>query len=985
MIKILFSWLSIPRAIGIWIDSIAFSLVDNLYDLIVAFSTLEFFSEETIKSIMQSTYTVISIFALFRIAIILVNAIINPDKLTDSKNGFLPVLRNFVLMFVLLVLTPRLFTEAYKIQSTIVEGNYIQKLFLRSSAKNENPGDELKKIVISSLVYPDKTFATYDVKEGKYIVNKDCDGNCEKAVNAYNDDVLANKNGMFVTLSKYIGTSKKIDTNNDGDKETVYVYNYMFFVTFAAGIFITYVLASMGLDIAIRAVELAVLQIISPLFIVTMIDPKSVQSGPFKKWLQTVGKTYVSLFIKIAILTLMIKLISIVNTASLPESLGFLGKLVAVLAILIFAKKAPKWIGDMVGVEGDSAGLGGLGKKLGSAALVGGAISKGLDKGKKEAKRVGAGMFNRVAADVGGSLGGIQSVMYNALGNKSLRSIRDEAMKNTGKKRKAYAAVARSIFNKDDNNARIEALRNIGSKSLKAGSEEGRLRARVEGTKEALEGNFKSAGTLSRTVKKTYDPNYKTHDERVLSDAESRYYSNDRAFNISEIERQKKVQQDLDEARRILGRQTYADEKGDIYLDEAHSIPAIYNEKTLKKFVGEYATNYGDLGTGVIFGAEKGILMTDSDKTLTINDNGTLRELNVPAGTLLKEKIVDQNGKKVISYEALTENGTFKDKNGNAVDVNLANSSQIRQTADGYEVIDGNNKVVMMARQNRNQAGNVIGVELSNSNGQIVNNSTDSNGNVVLAASKILTEYGMQYAGKTANGKDDSVLAKQLDAAFASMKDKIAATVVKYEGDIGSVKQHKIELQTKLTQQQEQILQISNNTQYGKAITKLQEINRTKSHETDRLQQFTAWLDSMVSSGNDSINVGGYTYSKDEVERLRSESAKKLRDLSETESELNSWINNNPDEKTKHDSIIAGLSSSINEIKEALEEADKDISVLEVEKNKIDKDASPLRIDGEIINSNNYNNHSEKLSKDVEKFKKIADGSMGEFPGKSNE
>lgn len=988
MIKILFSWLSIPRAIGIWIDSIAFSLVDNLYDLIVEFSTLEFFSEETIKSIMQSTYTVISIFALFRIAIILVNAIINPDKLTDSKNGFLPVLRNFVLMFVLLVLTPRLFTEAYKIQSTIVEGNYIQKLFLRSSAKDTNPGDELKKIVISSLVYPDKTFATYDVKEGKYIVNKDCDGNCEKAVNAYNDDVLANKNGMFVTLSKYIGTSKKIDTNNDGDKETVYVYNYMFFVTFAAGIFITYVLASMGLDIAIRAVELAVLQIISPLFIVTMIDPKSVQSGPFKKWLQTVGKTYVSLFIKIAILTLMIKLISIVNTASLPESLGFLGKLVAVLAILIFAKKAPKWIGDMVGVEGDSAGLGGLGKKLGSAALVGGAISKGLDKGKKEAKRVGAGMFNRVGADVGGSLAGIQSAKRNALGDKSLRSIRENEMKSSGSKIKANAAAVKSFFNKDDRDARKEALRNAkadGSLDLKNAAKEGMLRARVEGTDAALDGNFKSAGSLSRSVKKTYDPNYKTHDERVRSDAESKYYSNAGAFNISEIERQKKVQQDLDESRKILGRQTYADEKGDIYLDEAHSMPAIYNEKTLKKFVGEYATNYGDLGTGVIFGAEKGVLMTDSDKTLTINDNGTLRELNVPAGTLLKEKIVDQNGKKVISYEALTENGTFKDKNGNAVDVNLANSSQIRQTADGYEVIDGNNKVVMKARQNRDQAGNVIGVELSNSNGQIVNNSTDSNGNVVLAASKILTEYGMQYAGKTANGKDDSVLAKQLDAAFASMKDKIAANVVKYEGDIGSVKQHKIELQTKLTQQQEQILQISNNTQYGKAITKLQEINRNKSHETDRLQQFTAWLDSMVSSGNDSINVGGYTYSKDEVERLRSESAKKLRDLSETESELNSWINNNPDEKTKHDSIITGLRSSINEIIEALEETDKDISVLEAEKNKIDKVASPLRIDGEIINSNNYNNHSEKLSKDVEKFKKIADGSMGEFPSKSNE
>ena len=34
MLEILFSWLSIPRTIGIWIDSIAFSLVDNIYDLI---------------------------------------------------------------------------------------------------------------------------------------------------------------------------------------------------------------------------------------------------------------------------------------------------------------------------------------------------------------------------------------------------------------------------------------------------------------------------------------------------------------------------------------------------------------------------------------------------------------------------------------------------------------------------------------------------------------------------------------------------------------------------------------------------------------------------------------------------------------------------------------------------------------------------------------------------------------------------------------
>lgn len=1031
--SILFSWLSPLRAICMAIDGVLYSLLDNAYDLVIKLSTAELLKHSTIKSLTGNLYIIFGVVAFFRLALLLVNAIIDPEKLNEKGKGLSNIFFRVVGMVILLAVTPFLFEKSYDLQEKIVGADASKNIIFKTllgnnaniaSSKNSNAGKALQNIALSSLITIDENYLVNNdhcnigkknskgedcgfypltcvsdgkgkcIPQGGYIYGENCNwANCQNAVDVYNT-MYINEDMSPAKLAQYVGTSGKIKI--DKEEQEVYVYNYMFIITGVVGVAMTYIIISFAIDIAVRMFELIVLEILSPLFIATFVDPKSAQSGPFKNWLSAVGKSYASLYIRLAIIALMVLLVSIINQSKMFQSMGDVSgwaKIFMVIGLLIFAKKAPKWIGDMIGIKGDG-GLGGLsiGKKLGGMALAGGLASKGLDKAKsglkKQAKRVGAGMINRVGADIGGSLAGIQSAKRNALGDKSLRSIRENEMKRTGSKIKANAAAVKSFFNKDDRDARKEALRNAkadGSLDLKNAAKEGKMRARVEGTDAALDGNFKSAGSLSRSVKKTYDPNYKTHDERVRSDAESKYYSNAGAFNISEIERQKKVQQDLDESRKILGRQTYADEKGDIYLDEAHSMPAIYNEKTLKKFVGEYATNYGDLGTGVIFGAGEGVLMTDSDKTLTINDNGTLRELNVPAGTLLKEKIVDQNGKKVISYEALTENGTFKDKNGNAVDVNLANSSQIRQTADGYEVVDGNNNIVMKARQNRDQAGNVIGVELSNSTGQIVNNSTDSNGNVVLAASKILTEYGMQYAGKTANGRDDSVLAKQLDAAFASMKDKIAANVVKYEGDIGSVKQHKIELQTKLTQQQEQILQISNNTQYGKAITELQEITRTKSHETDRIQQFTGWIDSMTSSGNDSINVGGYIYSKDEVEKMRSDSTKALRDLSEKESELNLWINNNPNEKTKHDSIITSLSSSINEIKEALEEADKDISVLEVEKNKIDKVASPLRIDGEIINSNNYNNHSEKLSKDVEKFKKIADGSMGEFPSKSNE
>lgn len=358
MLNILFSWLSIPRAIGIWIDSIAFSLIDNIYNLIIEFSKLTFFQEGTILNVMKSTYVVISIFALFRIALILVNAIISPDKLTDNKNGMGPVLRNLLLMFILLIFTPAIFNKAYSLQKTIVEGNYIQKIFLQTSAENQNPGKEMKEIVVTALIHPDERIAKYNSDTKQYdIVDNGCTGNCKDAIDEYNKMLKNNGDSMFTVFTKYIGVTKKI---ND---ETVYVYSYMFIVTLVAGIFITYTLASFGLDIAVRAVELAVLEILSPLFIVTIIEPKSATTGPFHNWLKTVGKTYVSLFIKLAILSFMILFISLINKID-TSKIGVMGKVVALLAVLIFAKKAPKWIGDMIGVEGDTAGIGGLGKKI---------------------------------------------------------------------------------------------------------------------------------------------------------------------------------------------------------------------------------------------------------------------------------------------------------------------------------------------------------------------------------------------------------------------------------------------------------------------------------------------------------------------------------------------------------------------------------------------------------------------------------------------
>lgn len=399
MLEILISWINPLRAIGIWLDEIVFSLVDNAYNLIVVFSKGTMLSQETIRTIMNNMYVVIGIFALFRIAMLLVNAVINPDKLSEKGNGIPKILTNFVIMFVILVFTPFVFEKALELQELVVKNHYVEKLFINTDTAygkdgepKKNPGKTMRDIVIGSLITINE--------EADNLASCDEGSECRNAINAYHE---MEKTGFSIPrISRWIGVSIK---NDDG--EVVYVYNYTFLVTFIAGGFIVYILLSFAIDIAVRMVELSVLEVIAPLFIATYIDPKSAKSGPFNKWLKTVGKTYASLFIKLAIVALMLLLVSLIGKANLNESvmgeIGGFANVVLLFAILIFAKKAPKWIGDMIGVGGD-AGLGGLGigKKLAGAALIGGAATALSKHGKQKGKNFMGNRVRNTAARLGG-------------------------------------------------------------------------------------------------------------------------------------------------------------------------------------------------------------------------------------------------------------------------------------------------------------------------------------------------------------------------------------------------------------------------------------------------------------------------------------------------------------------------------------------------------------------------------------------------------
>lgn len=480
--SILFSWLSPLRAICMAIDGVLYSLLDNAYDLVIKLSTAELLKHSTIKSLTGNLYIIFGVVAFFRLALLLVNAIIDPEKLNEKGKGLSNIFFRVVGMVILLAVTPFLFEMSYDLQGKLVGAdaseNIIFKTILGNNAniaspKNSNAGKALQNIALSSLITIDKEYLVnakqcnvgendcgfYPLTcvpnnddegtctlQGGYVYGDNCSWpNCQKAVDKYNEMYVA-EDMSPAKLAAYAGTSKKIEV--EGVEQEVYVYNYMFIITGIVGVAMTYIIISFAIDIAVRMFELIVLEILSPLFIATFVDPKSAQSGPFKNWLSAVGKSYASLYIRLAIIALMVLLVSIINQSKMFQSMEDVSgwaKIFMVIGLLIFAKKAPKWIGDMIGIKGDG-GLGGLsiGKKLGGMALAGGLASKGLDKLKGQGKKTLDNTGKRVKNKLGRAFSGAVAANEARKQSKDLAS-RGELRDAEGNpiSRKTYSQMAR--------------------------------------------------------------------------------------------------------------------------------------------------------------------------------------------------------------------------------------------------------------------------------------------------------------------------------------------------------------------------------------------------------------------------------------------------------------------------------------------------------------------------------------------------------------
>lgn len=318
------------------IDGVVYYLIELIYGLLLEIARAKPFSNEIFSTFAERIYALLGLFMLFKVSFSLIKYIVNPDEFNDKVKGGKKMVMNILIVLVLIVTTPIAFDYMAKIQETLLNENVMEKLILGTGV-NGQPVDQNAvganmKVEIFSAFYsleadaPEITKTAYEEAKSR--------GSVE-------DMIHKEVNGEPLFMHK--------KTTGDG-----YAINYMFIVSTIAGIFTAWIFLTFCIDIAIRTVKLGFLQLISPIPIISYIDPSSSKNGMFSKWLKEVGKTWADLFIRLGAVYFAITLISaLMSQDSIAGTSNPLAKVFIIIGILIFANQIPKLIGDLLGVKID--------------------------------------------------------------------------------------------------------------------------------------------------------------------------------------------------------------------------------------------------------------------------------------------------------------------------------------------------------------------------------------------------------------------------------------------------------------------------------------------------------------------------------------------------------------------------------------------------------------------------------------------------------
>ncbi len=388
------------RSVAAALDSLIYQVVAFLYKLFFFVSSTEIFQNDAVKNVSKNFQLLVAVVVMFSLSISLVNYIVNPDNMKSGKVPASKLVTKVITSLILLLTINIVFATAYRLQNAIIENNFVGKLILGEKVQSfdvESMGMSFSKSILSAFITdnPNKSGSVpdYNIPDANYLFN----------------DILT-KESQYHYLVDFI---------NDKDDKGEYVLNYNA-LSIPVGLFIGYILLTYVVGVGVRTVQLFYLQVIAPVPILFYVLPNG--DDKLKKWTQQCITTYLDLFIRHLIIYLTIflcsNLLSTDGTFIIPSGADDYKNwiiLALVIAIMLFAKKAPDLIKELFPATSKASGDFGLnlGKQFKGTAA--GAV---LGAGVGGIAGAATGLLS--GGGIGGMIGGFNRGAYGGLRGKKL-------------------------------------------------------------------------------------------------------------------------------------------------------------------------------------------------------------------------------------------------------------------------------------------------------------------------------------------------------------------------------------------------------------------------------------------------------------------------------------------------------------------------------------------------------------------------------------
>lgn len=477
------------RTFSCTVAAVIYNFIVDLYNVFMYTARAEILESSFIQGIYNKVGMILGIFMVFKLSFSLIQSLVDPSKFTDEKKGFGGIIKRSVISIVLLGITPSIFNMAFDLQNLVVGSanntdNIIYKLIVGKAPSKD--AESFGHVIASELYFGFYTEnEPLKLNQGLEVTYPDS-GGVQLEVHDY--EYL--KTQILEDHMSFSDTVDYISITNAG--QYVIKWDGLFAIGF--GLFMVYILITYCISVATRVIQLAYLQLIAPVPILSYIsDPE----GSFKNWTKQCMTTYLDLFIRLAIIYFIITVSTQILQAFSEvgsvfyESTGLeagsgTAKWVSrflIIGLLMFGKRVPELLKDLFPNFGGGAASIGFGLKnpkkmledipgmgiakgaatFGLGTVVGGAV--GMASGIKN----GYGVRGKIAGAFGGFNRGIAggaktkgNIFKNVQGGmSSTRQARQRALD------KQMYKIDNSKLNKEyqDNEAIIAAKKAIDDRA----------------------------------------------------------------------------------------------------------------------------------------------------------------------------------------------------------------------------------------------------------------------------------------------------------------------------------------------------------------------------------------------------------------------------------------------------------------------------------------------------------------------------------------